>query len=150
MIDQLCVAVLLRTERIVEFPGFLQLAAKREGGFGGCGAFGEGEREALSSFLAVSVCSAYSWKCLHAFLVLSLAYKDDAPRNGSIASRAPIPLLRSRCSSRYRSQIYRMFCLPNRRAASRAGGTHSRFHPAGGFGSGAPSHWVRPLKGPLP
>ena len=47
MSDQLRVAVLLSTKRVVEFAGFLQLAAQREGGFGTCGAFGEGKREAL-------------------------------------------------------------------------------------------------------
>ena len=32
---------------MVVFAVFLQLAAESEGGCGGCGAFGEGEREAL-------------------------------------------------------------------------------------------------------
>ena len=62
MSDQLPIAVLLSPERVIEFAGFLQLAAEQEDRFGGCGAFGERKREALQSYeLMVSVFSRDSW-----------------------------------------------------------------------------------------
>lgn len=39
--------MVLPAQGVVEFPGFLDFAPEDEGGFGGCGRFGEGEVEAL-------------------------------------------------------------------------------------------------------